>query len=208
MGPRNQPIRHATLWGGSGFGVGLGILYAIITGAEAVNHIPDFNTGLKVGVLGFMFAGAAGGAILSLARDGRGVLPSALAGAIGLGLSYGAGLVIESVYIEPLINGPLLFFLVELLRFAIIGALTGILLGLVYGGRRRIHVLAAAGAIGFGLGPVIQGLLGPILTRPPDVLGNILGPAIYSGIVGAITGLIGGAALGFVLEWQERHALH
>ena len=111
----HQPAVRCAVWGALSFGAGLGICHAVVAGVDAVVHIPDFNAALKINILGYMLAGAAGGTALSLCQGRKNVWLPALAVALGLGLGNGVGWVMESALMDAQVNnnGPFVFFSID-----------------------------------------------------------------------------------------------
>lgn len=197
-----QQLTRCALWVAAGFGVALGIVSALVGGMDAAFHIRDFDSGLSIGTLAYAIAGACGGVAIafSIARYNKtGAL--ALAGALGLGVGYFVTTVMHSVYIEPRVTGEVAFASASMVRFALIGAWTGLLLGAVQSNWKYIWLVIVAGAIGFGLASLAQTVANPALSRISETP-NAIANAINFGIQGAIGGLIGGAFLGAAM-WQS-----
>ena len=104
-----------------------------------------------------------------------GVMSFVVSGALGFGLGW---VVVGSFALTA-----------PMWPYFLAGACGGAGLGLALGDRKRIAVLALAGSLGFGLGSLLEIVV-----------------AVYTfGIVlGGVTGMVGGAALGLVLGGWRR----
>lgn len=142
--------------------------------------------GFGVGALFLLTMGITGGAALGLAlKNRRKVIVLALVGGIGFlfGLWVGVYVWEQAVALwEPFktVWGYAIYG-------GTIGAIEGAALGLVMGGRRKIIVLAIAGALGFGIGIIIA----------PST-------PFIAYIQWIIWGIIGGASLGAALGYLEK----
>jgi hypothetical protein len=197
---RNPVLRSAAL---AALGFGFGLALSGLIGGALNYQIHDFNTGLLLGSILYAGAGALGGASLVWdSRSPRRALRLALAAAVGLGLGYFITTTIVSVWIDEHVQGTLIWTFVFIVQYALIGALAGLLLGLVQPDRWRTVWLVLAGLIGFGL------LYWPLQTGMSlfiDPIWRLLGGS--NGIaelpplnmVGAASGFVSGALRGALL---------
>jgi hypothetical protein len=164
--------------GAVGFGIGGAI------GSPLITFLPG---GVAL-LLWPLVGGALGGASLGLAlKEWRRVVVLALLGALGLFVGVFAVLTLGSF-----------FNYFELLIAAIVGAAVGAALGVAFRDWRMIVALAVAGAVGFSVGNLPADFIRfsiPII-RQLGQAGSI-----------AITGVIGGAALGVTLGYLESRRL-
>ena len=162
---RATSVMRFVVLGAVGFGIGGAI------GTSLPNPLP----------LGVFVGGAIGGASLGLAlKDWRRVIVLALLSIVGLTVGVFAALLLGSF-----VN----YYLI--LMGSLLGAVVGASLGVAFRDWRVMVVLAAAGAVGFGIGLVAGGLLRASI------------PAIRGVGSIAITGIIGGASLGAALGYLE-----
>ncbi len=171
-------VMRLVILGAVGFGVGGAISGPLIM----------FLPGLVALLLTPLVGGAVAGASLGLAfKAFRPVVVLAVLGALGLPIGVMAGLMLGSFFNYS-----------DVAIAAIVGAVVGTSLGAAFLDWRTILALAVAGAVGFGVGILPADLIRfsiPILRQ--------LGEAGSY----AITGIIGGAALGATLGYLEERKL-
>jgi hypothetical protein len=197
---KQAPYRSILL-GAIGFGLG-NFLAAAIT--EILSRVPnDFNPVLWPGTVLATLAGAIGGAMLGFADSTQNKIGLfALAGAIGFGAgTYLTIFAFLSVSESRVSN--LVFDIIGVAHYPLMGALTGILLGCAQKNWKQMWRLALAGSVGFTLG-----FFAFILVT--DVMGRIIGgtPSSFLMVLtvsggGAALGGVGGAFLGWA--WEKPH---
>jgi hypothetical protein len=198
----HRVLRSAGL-GALGFGFGLTL--AGLIGGAFFYQIYDFNIALGLGTALHTCAGALGGVALAWGNRWK-PRALALAAAVGLGLGYFVTTTIVPVWIDEQVLGSLYFSMVFTVKYALIGALTGALLGLAQRDQSRTAWLVLAGIVGFGLlyWPSQFGMsviFDPIWRLKPGASGNDLTQASLLSAVrlcvsGAIMGAVAGACLG------------
>jgi hypothetical protein len=176
---RATDVMRFVVLGAVGFGIGGTIAPLLVV------YLP----GIAAYLLGPLVGGAVGGASLGLAfKAFRPVVVLAVLGALGLPIGVMAGLMLGSSFFNY--SGVAIA--------AIVGAVVGASLGAAFLDWRVIPALAAAGAVGFGVGYLPADFIRfsiPILRQLGEA-GSI-----------AITGIIGGASLGTALGYLEQRRL-
>jgi hypothetical protein len=185
---RATSVLRFVIFGAVGFGIGWAV-----TGALGLIMPESFFPWT------FFFGGAVGGAVLGLAlRDWKKLATLSWAGFLG----FGAG------FYFSMVAGLLLGLLPNI--EAGIGVVGGAALGLVFGDRKRVAVLALAGFVGFGIGGAIAEALQTLMVAPrgPEAAGPSQGPSLWLNVsFDAIVGLVGGATLGAALGYLEQRGL-
>ena len=192
---KQAPYRSILL-GVMGFGLGNFLAAAMI---EILSRVPnDFNPVLWPGTVLATLAGAIGGAMLGLANASQSkIYFTALAGATGLGV----GTYLTTLFLSR-ISGSALDVMIVVL-YALIGALTGILLGCVQKNWKQMWRLALAGSIGFTLGYFAFILVTSGIDRLIGGTPSRLLMVLTVSVGGAALGSVGGAFLGWA--WEKPH---
>ena len=173
-------------------------------------NVSEFNFGLALSTLLFASAGALGAWLLANGSNYRShSIQFALAGFIGIGGGFLASTLALSLWINLSDLSETALTGVYIAQYALMGGLTGLFIGIALREGRRIFLLFIAGAIGFGIGFLVQQSLIDMLALP---LSNFVAairddPCVHSiaasllwGLASALTGLIGGMSLGWALE--------
>lgn len=201
-------LTGASLSGAQGFALSfalVGMLARVLT-----LNVSEFNLGVAISALLFALAGALGAGILANGSAyGANSIPFALAGFIGVGGGFLLSTLALSQWITLADLGETAVTGIYIVQYALMGGLTGLLIGMVLGNGRRIILLILAGAVGFGVGFLVQQSLIDMFALPLSnfVAGIRDDPRIHSiaasllwGVASAVTGLLGGMCLGWALE--------
>ncbi len=115
------------------------------------------------------------------------------------GLGFGAGIIVSMLF-GAWSSGIIIAGI-------IIGILEGISLGLYYRNSKSIGILAICGAAGFGLGGIIGTIIYKITLSVVSIIdwGELTASLIMSTTIFTVTGLIGGAALGYGIYYIKSH---
>lgn len=201
-------LRGASLTGAQGFALAFGVL-GVVSHLITLN-ITEFNANLALTTLLFAGAGALGAASLATEANWRsyGVL-FALAGFIGCGGGYMLTTLsfVSRAQLEKM--NATLWQGIHIVQFAIIGALTGLFIGIALWKWRASARLVIAGGLGFGIGYLVQVSLNDLVAEwlsdwvtrfAANDLVHMLLAGLLWGLGSAVCGLLGGAALGLALE--------
>jgi hypothetical protein len=171
-----------------------------------LGRIHTFEAGLLLGVVLYTVAGGLGGAVLGIATQppDRAAL-FVLAAALGCGFGYGTTTYLFAVYVANWLSEFLSITELNMIQFALFGALTGALLGAVQRSRTQAGWLALTGAIGFGIGILWENTLINFMIGLPfrvnmRVLGYNVWPSLVFGLAWGLFGAISGAVLGWGMK--------
>jgi hypothetical protein len=201
-------LAGASLAGAQGFAIAfaaMGMLMRVLS----VN-VTDPNLILAVGTLFYGAAGALGAAYLASATRWRAyTVLFALSGILGCGGGY----MLTSLFLTARVNPETTIRAavegIAILQHAVIGALLGVFLGIAIWKPRTALALVIAGAVGFGLGFLMQTSLNDLLAAPlAEFVGrfsesetiNLIAASLLWGVCSALCGLMGGGAIGYALE--------
>lgn len=201
-------LAGTSLAGAEGFAIAfaaMGMLMRVLS-----INLTDPNLVLAVGTFLYGAAGALGAAYLASATRWRAyTVLFALSGILGLGGGY----LLTSLFLTARVNPETTLRAavegVAILQHAAIGALLGVFLGIAIWKPRTALVLVIAGAVGFGLGFLMQTSLNDLLAAPlGELVGrfsegetiNLIAASLLWGICSALCGLMGGGAIGYALE--------
>lgn len=192
---RATSVMRFVILGAAGFGIG-----GTIAGASW--PLASFTSGASA--LLFVLSGAVGGASLGLAlKDRRKTMSLAVLGIVGFSVGGIVALLVGFGVFAPI---PALTgagdYGVRGVMGAIGGAVVGGSLGLAFGDGRRIATLAVAGAVGFGAGVIVGAFCVRAIFGADFLVGTSGTFMLY-----ALTGAIGGAALGGALGYVENRKL-
>ena len=206
--PPRAFLAGASLAGAQGFAIAfaaMGMLMRVLS-----TNISDPNMVLAVGIFLYGAAGALGAAYLASASRWRAyTMLFALSGILGCGGGY----LLTSLFLTARVNPETTIRAavegVAILQHVIIGALLGLFLGISIWKPRVALALVLAGAVGFGLGFLMQTSLNDLLATPlADFVGrftesatiNLIAASLLWGVCSALCGLMGGGAIGYALE--------
>lgn len=201
-------LTGASLAGAQGFAVAfaaMGMLSRVLT-----YNVADPNLTLALGTLLYGAAGALGAAYLASTMQWRSmVLLFALAGILGCGGGYLVTSYFITSRVQPDIEFRTAIEAAYIAQHVVIGALLGLFLGIAMGKPRRIVLLVLAGAIGFGVGFLMQTSLNDLLAEPlGDFIGrftdgetiNLIAASLLWGLGSGLCGLLGGGAVGYAMD--------
>lgn len=201
-------LAGASLAGAEGFAIAfaaMGMLMRVLS-----INIADPNMVLAVGTLLYAAAGALGAGYLASATRWRAyTLLFALSGILGCGGGYLLTSFLLTARVNPETTIRAAVEGVAILQHAAIGALLGVFLGIVVWKPRTALALVLAGAIGFGLGFLMQASLNDLLSAPiSDFIGrftrsetiDLIAASLLWGVCSALCGLMGGGAIGYALD--------
>jgi hypothetical protein len=209
--PMTRPrafLAGASLAGAQGFAIAfaaMGLLSRVLT-----INIADANLNMALGTLLYGAAGALGAAYLASTMQWKNfTLLFALGGILGCGGGYLASTLLLTSRVHPEISNRTLVEAVYIAQHAIIGALTGLFLGIAVWNPKKLVLLVVAGAVGLGVGYLMQASLNDLLAEPlgelvsrltqSDAL-NLIAASLLWGVGSGFCGLLGGSALGYALE--------
>lgn len=201
-------LAGASLAGAEGFGIAfaaMGMLMRVLS-----INIGDPNMVLAIGTLLYAAAGALGAGYLASATRWRAyTLLFALSGILGCGGGY----LLTSFFLTARVNPETTIRAavegVSILQHAVIGALLGVFLGIAVWKPRTAVALVIGGALGFGLGFLMQASLNDLLSTPlSEFIGrftesatiDLIAASLLWGVCGALSGVMGGGAIGYALE--------
>ncbi len=201
-------LAGASLAGAQGFAVAfaaMGMLMRVLS-----LYLTDPNLMLAVGIFLYGAAGALGAAWLAATTRWRAyTLLFILSGILGCGGGY----LLTSIFLTARVNPQTTIRAalegVTIIQYAILGALLGFFLGVAIWKPRTMLVLIFAGAVGFGLGFLMQTSLNDLLAMPlSEVVGrftasqtaDIIAASLLWGTASALCGLMGGGIIGYALE--------
>jgi hypothetical protein len=201
-------LAGASLAGAQGFAIAfaaMGLLMRILT-----LNVTDQNMVVAIGTILYGAAGALGAAYLASAMQWKAfVLLFALAGILGCGGGFLISTLLLNSRVEPESSSRTMMEAVFIAQHAVIGALLGLFLGIALWDTKKLLLLVAAGALGFGIGYLMQASINDLLAEPladfvarftqSDALNLIIASLLW-GLGSAICGLLGGGAIGYVLD--------
>jgi hypothetical protein len=201
-------LSGASLAGAQGFAISfaaMGMISRVLT-----YNATDPNLNLALNTLLYSAAGALGAAYLAATMEWKGLtLLFALSGILGCGGGYLLTTLLLTSRVNPETTVRTSVEAVFILQHAIIGALLGLFLGIAAWSPRRFAVLIVAGALGFGVGFLMQTSLNDLLAEPlSDLVGrftdsetfNLIAASLLWGAGSALCGLLGGGSIGYALE--------
>jgi hypothetical protein len=201
-------LAGASLAGAQGFAIAfaaMGMVLRVLT-----LNITDPNLTLALGTLLYGAAGALGAAYLASATRWRAyTVIFALGGILGCGGGYLLTSLLLTSRVNPETTIRAAVEGVTILQHAIIGALLGLFLGIAIWKPRTALGLIVGGAIGFGVGFLMQTSLNDLLASPlGDLVGrftesdavNLIAASLLWGFCSALCGLLGGGAIGYALD--------
>ncbi len=202
-------LAGASLAGAQGFAIAFAAM-GLLTRVVTIN-VTDANLNLAVGTILYGAAGALGAAYLASTMQWRAfTLLFALGGILGGGGGYLLTTLWLTGRVQPEIANRTMIEAVYILQHAIIGALLGLFLGIAFWDAKKLVLLILVGAVGFGLGYLMQASLNDLLAEPlsevvsrytdSDAL-NLVAASLLWGVGSALCGLLGGGAIGYALEW-------
>lgn len=201
-------LSGASLAGAQGFATAfaaMGLISRIVT-----LNVTEPNLLLALGTILYGTAGALGAAYLASTMKWRSLtLLFALGGILGCGGGYLLTGLFLTPQVHPQISNRTMVEAVYIAQHAVIGALLGLFLGIAFWDPKKILYLMFAGAMGFGIGYLMQSSLNDLLA---DLLSdlvarftqsdavNLLAASLLWGLGSAFCGLLGGGVLGYALE--------
>ncbi len=201
-------LAGASLVGAQGFAIAfaaMGLIARVLT-----YNVTDPNLNLALGTILYGTAGALGAAYLAANMEWRQlVLLFTLGGILGCGGGYLLTFFFLTSRLQPDTEIRTAVEAIYIVQHAIIGAALGLFLGIAVGSPRRLLLLITAGAIGFGVGFLMQTSLNDLLAEPLGefVAGfsdseavNLIAASFLWGLGSALCGLLGGGAIGYALE--------
>jgi len=201
-------LAGASLVGAQGFAIAFAAM-GMVMRVLSIN-VTDPNLSLALGTILYGAAGALGAAYLASATRWRAyTLLFALSGILGCGGGYLLTTLALTARVNPETTIRAAMEGVAILQHAIIGALLGLFLGIAIWKPRTLVFLIVGGALGFGLGFLVQTSLNDLLATPlsdfvarfteSDAV-NLVAASLLWGLGSALCGLLGGAAIGYTLE--------
>lgn len=206
---KSRPLLSgAALSSAEGFAVGFAVV-GMLTRVLTLN-VSEFNAGLALETLMFAGAGALGAWYLAAESRWRSqAVLFALAGLVGCG----AGYLLTTYFISPRFQTPdanaTILTAGAMVQFALLGGLTGLILGIAARDWRKTLFLVVAGALGFAIGFLVQSSLTDLLAEPlSDFVGrfsdadsvHLIAASLLWGLASGVCGFLGGLALGWGLE--------
>jgi hypothetical protein len=201
-------LAGASAVGAQGFAIAfaaMGLLTRVLT-----LNVTDSNLILALGTLLYATAGALGAAYLASTMQWRGLtLLFALSGILGCGGGYLLTSLLFTSHLQPEISFRTAIEAAYIVQHMIIGALLGLFLGIAMWNPRRLVLLVLLGALGFGLGYLMQTSLNDLLAEAlSDFVArftdsqaiNLIAASLLWGAGSALCGLLGGAAIGYAIE--------
>lgn len=203
--------RNTAMLGALGFGLGYALLIVLRTIIDPYNHTILHNFGVTWvrETLLFMLIGALGGAFIGTGNQAtRQIGRFALAGTLGSGMGGCLGTLLLFLYYHFGVNGdfdraPLLNLAVTWIGVMLIGSLTGCALGIAQNSKKQAFRLACAGAIGFGVSFIISELIFIPARAALFQTEFFQYWAILLTFSTLIAGAIGGAILGWAMDWKR-----
>lgn len=207
--PTNRAfLAGASLIGAQGFAIAfaaLGLLSRIVS-----INITDTNMNLALGTILYSAAGALGAAYLASNMQWKNhTLLFALSGILGCGGGYLITSLLLINRVQPETSLHITVETIYIVQHAIIGALLGLFLGIAVWDPKKLIILIVAGAIGFGIGYLMQASLNDLLAEAlSDLVArfttsdaiNLIVASFLWGIGSGLCGLLGGGAVGYALE--------
>ena len=201
-------LAGASLAGAQGFAIAFAAM-GLLTRLVTIN-VTDMNLSLALGTILYGAAGALGAAYLASTMQWKGfTLLFALGGILGCGGGHLLTTLLLTSRVQPEISNRTMIEAVYIAQHAIIGALFGLFIGIAIWNPKQLLWLIAAGAVGFGLGYLMQASLNDLLAEPlsdlvarfteSDAL-NLIAASLLWGLGSALCGVLGGGAVGYALE--------
>lgn len=201
-------LAGASLAGAQGFAIAfaaMGLLSRILT-----LNVTDTNLNLALGTILYGAAGALGAAYLAATMQSKSfTLLFALSGILGCGGGYLVTTLLLTSRVQPEISNRTMIEAVYIAQHAIIGALLGLFIGIAIWDPKKLVLLIVGGALGFGIGYLMQASLNDLLAEPlsefvsrfteSDAM-NVIAASLLWGLGSALCGLLGGGAIGYALE--------
>jgi hypothetical protein len=201
-------LAGASLAGAQGFAIAfaaMGLLTRILT-----INVTDPNITLALGTILYGAAGALGAAYLASSMQWKAfTLLFALGGILGCGGGYLVTTLLLTSHVQPEIANRTIVEAAAIAQHAIIGALLGLFLGIAIWNPKKLVLLILAGAIGFGIGYLMQASLNDLLADPlAELVGrvtqsdaiNLIIASLLWGVGSTLCGLLGGGILGYALD--------
>lgn len=201
-------LAGASLAGAQGFAIAfaaMGLLSRVLT-----LNVSDPNLSLALGTVLYGAAGALGAAYLASTMQWRAfILLFALGGILGSGGGYLLTTLLLTSRVEPESSSRTMMEAVFIAQHVVIGALLGLFLGIPIWNPKKLVLLMLAGAIGFGIGYLMQASLNDLLADPLGELVarftesdavNVIAASLLWGLGSALCGVLGGGAIGYALE--------
>ncbi len=201
-------LAGASLAGAQGFAIAfaaMGLLMRVVT-----INVSDASMMLALGTMLYGAAGALGAAYLASTMHWRALtVLFALGGILGCGGGYLVTGLLLTARVQPEISNRTMVEAVYIAQHAVIGALLGMFLGIALWDPKKLVLLVLAGAVGFGIGYLMQASLNDLLAEPlSDLVGrftqsdalNLIAASLLWGLGSAVGGLLGGGVLGYALE--------
>lgn len=201
-------LSGASLAGAQGFAIAfaaMGLLARILT-----INVTDANLVMALQTILYGAAGALGAAYLASTMQWKSLtLLFALAGILGCGGGYLITSLFLTPRVHPEISNRTTVEAVYIVQHAIIGALLGLFLGIAIWDPKKLALLIVAGALGFGIGFLMQMSLNDLLAEPlSDFVArftdsnalNLIAASLLWGLGSGVCGLLGGGAIGYALE--------
>lgn len=201
-------LAGSSLAGAQGFGIAfaaMGMVLRVLT-----LNVTDPNLNLALGTILYGAAGALGAAYLASATRWRAyTMLFALGGILGCGGGYIVTTLALTSRIHPEITLRVIIEGVSILQHVIIGALLGLFLGIAIWKPRTLAFLIIGGALGFGIGFLMQVSLNDLLSAPlADFIAritesdavNLIAASLLWGLGSALCGMLGGGAIGYALD--------
>src|SRR5258708_1904403 len=202
-------LAGASLAGAQGFAIAfaaMGLLTRIVT-----INITDPNLTLALGTILYGAAGALGAAYLASHMHWRHLtLLFTLGGILGCGGGYLLTSILLTSHAQPQISNRTVVEAFYIAQHAIIGGILGLVLGVAFWNPKKIAFLIIAGAIGFGIGYLMQASLNDLLSGPlSELVGkftqsasiNLIAASLLWGLGSLLCGLLGVGVLGYALEF-------
>ncbi len=206
--PPRAFLAGASLAGAEGFAIAFAAMGTLMR-VLSVN-VTDPNLILAIGIFLYGTAGALGAAYLASATRWRAyTVLFALSGILGCGGGYLLTSLLVTARVNPAITVRAAVEGVAILQHAIIGGLLGLFLGIALWQPRVTLRLILAGAVGFGIGFLMQTSLNDLLAAPlSDMVErftesgalDLIVASLLWGVSSALCGLMGGGVIGYALE--------
>lgn len=201
-------LAGASLAGAQGFAIAfaaMGLLSRVLT-----INVTDANLNVALGTILYGAAGALGAAYLASSMQWKNfVVLFALAGILGCGGGFLLTTLLVMSRVQPEITIRTTVEAAFIVQHAIIGALLGLFIGIALWDPKKLLLLVVAGAIGFGIGYLMQASVNDLLADPlsefvarftdSDPI-NLIMASLLWGLGSGLCGLMGGAAIGYALD--------
>lgn len=206
--PPKAFLAGASLAGAQGFAVAFAAM-GLLTRVLTINVV-DPNMNIALGTILYGAAGALGAAYLASAMQWKNyIVLFALAGILGCGGGFLVTTLLLVSRVQPEISNRTMVEAVYIAQHAIIGAIFGLFLGIALWSPRRLLFLVLAGALGFGIGYLMQASLNDLLAEPlSDLVArftdsdavNLIIASLLWGLGSGLCGLLGGGGIGYALD--------